>query len=132
MFIRCWTRCGSRPSDLLVESLLLDSGEGDYDHQGIGLSSWLHNLSNLPALELSPRHDSLDVLKPIAPLYCISLKVDDSDVHHKSLRCPVITEVAFRTRKPSHRVSFFPSREVHPHVWLYQISGLFFLLGRPL
>ncbi|RWW54908.1 hypothetical protein BHE74_00038475 [Ensete ventricosum] len=68
-----------------------------------------------PALELSPCRDSLGVLKPIVPLYCVSLKVDDSDVNHRSLRCPVISQVAFRARKLSRRVSLFPSREVHPH-----------------
>ncbi|RRT66158.1 hypothetical protein B296_00021400 [Ensete ventricosum] len=66
-------------------------------------------------LELSTRWDSVGVLKPIIPLYCISLEVDGSDVHHESLRCPVKAEVVFFARKPSRRVSFFPSREVHPH-----------------
>ncbi|RWW42449.1 hypothetical protein BHE74_00052003 [Ensete ventricosum] len=75
-----------------------------------------------PTLELSPRRDSLCVLKPIVPLYWISLKVDDSDVHHGSLWCLVIAEVAFFTRNPSRRVSVFPSREVHPHA-LVGISG---------
>ncbi|RRT37650.1 hypothetical protein B296_00053986 [Ensete ventricosum] len=36
-FICCWSRSGSHPLSVLVESLLLDSGEGDYSHHSAGL-----------------------------------------------------------------------------------------------
>ncbi|RWV84552.1 hypothetical protein GW17_00053728 [Ensete ventricosum] len=36
-FICCWSRSGSHPLSVLVESLLLDSGEGDCSHHGAGL-----------------------------------------------------------------------------------------------
>ncbi|RWW47175.1 hypothetical protein BHE74_00046853, partial [Ensete ventricosum] len=49
-----------------------------------------------PTLELSPWRDSLGVLKPIVPLYCISLEVDGSNVHNGNIRGSIITEVAFR------------------------------------
>ncbi|RZS07072.1 hypothetical protein BHM03_00037903 [Ensete ventricosum] len=68
-----------------------------------------------PAFELYPCQDSLGVFKPIVPLNCISFEVDDSDVHHGSLRYSVIAEIAFGAREPSYGVSLFPSREVHPH-----------------
>ncbi|RZR94565.1 hypothetical protein BHM03_00023271, partial [Ensete ventricosum] len=66
-------------------------------------------------LELYPRRSPIVVFKPIVPSYSISFKVDDSGVHHGILRCLVMTEVTLGTRNPSRRVSFFPSREVHPH-----------------
>ncbi|RZR77299.1 hypothetical protein BHM03_00002317 [Ensete ventricosum] len=62
------------------------------------------------------------VFKPIIPSYSISFKVDDSGVHHGILRCLVMTEVMFDARNPSRWVSFFPSREVHPHAWLSEMS----------
>ncbi|RRT36430.1 hypothetical protein B296_00047220 [Ensete ventricosum] len=67
------------------------------------------------AFELYPCQDSLGVFKPIVPLNCISFEVDDSDVHHGSLRYSVIVEIEFGAREPSYGVSLFPSREVHPH-----------------
>ncbi|RWW51310.1 hypothetical protein BHE74_00042447 [Ensete ventricosum] len=72
-------------------------------------------LRGAPAFELYPCQDSLGVFKPIVPLNCISFEVDDSDVHHGSLRYSVIVEIAFGAREPSYGVSLFPSREVHPH-----------------
>ncbi|RRT47617.1 hypothetical protein B296_00021262 [Ensete ventricosum] len=71
--------------------------------------------SNQTTFELPPHRDTLSVFKQIIPLYGISFKVDGSDVYHRSLQGPMIMEVAFRLRKPSRRVSIFPSREVHPY-----------------
>ncbi|RWW69763.1 hypothetical protein BHE74_00022599 [Ensete ventricosum] len=86
----------------------------------------------LTAFESPPRRDSLNVFKPIIPLYGVSFKVDGSDVHHGSLRSPVITKVALRARKLSRRVSIFPSREVHPHACRCWIRHVFFFLWRVL
>ncbi|RRT44693.1 hypothetical protein B296_00039324 [Ensete ventricosum] len=36
-FICCWFRSGSHPSSVLVEPLLLDSSDGNYDHHGATL-----------------------------------------------------------------------------------------------
>ncbi|RZS27264.1 hypothetical protein BHM03_00060706 [Ensete ventricosum] len=41
----------------------------------------------------------------------------------RGLQCLVMTEVTFGARKISHRVSFFPSREVHPHAWISHITN---------
>ncbi|RZS10442.1 hypothetical protein BHM03_00041669 [Ensete ventricosum] len=65
------------------------------------------------AFELPSRRDSLSAFNPIIPLNDVSFKVDGSDLHHGSLRGPIIMEVALRARKPSRRVSIFPTREVH-------------------
>ncbi|RWW48644.1 hypothetical protein BHE74_00045265 [Ensete ventricosum] len=71
------------------------------------------------AFELYPRRDSLGVFKPIVPSNCISFEVDDSGVYHGSLRCPVITKVAFRARKPSCRRAAVAA---HPAATAYYCS----------
>ncbi|RZR71079.1 hypothetical protein BHM03_00003406 [Ensete ventricosum] len=65
------------------------------------------------------------MLVSIVPLYSVSLKVDCSDVHHGSLRGLVIMEVAFGARKPSHRVSIFPSgMSTHMSLYYYWVNGM--------
>ncbi|RWV86342.1 hypothetical protein GW17_00051776 [Ensete ventricosum] len=72
----------------------------------------------------------MNVLIPIVPLYGVSLRVDGSDVHHGSLRGSVITEVVFRTQKPSRHVFVFPSGKVHQHVLSVVEAGKDFWKGR--
>ncbi|RRT68996.1 hypothetical protein B296_00006977 [Ensete ventricosum] len=81
-----------------------------------------------PTLELSPRRDSFCVLKPIVPLYCISLKVDDSDVHHGSFWCLVIAEVAFFARNPSRRLVGISGRNGDGSRMQFRVDNLRFRL----
>ncbi|RWW68699.1 hypothetical protein BHE74_00023768 [Ensete ventricosum] len=60
----------------------------------------------------------MGVFKPIKPLYGILFKMNSRNFHHRSIRGSVEQKITLRARDPTNRVSFFLSREVHPHAWI--------------
>ncbi|RRT38707.1 hypothetical protein B296_00050863 [Ensete ventricosum] len=44
-------------------------------------------------------------------------------------RCLVVAKISFRARNPPDRVFIFPSREVHPHAWVWRVHRRFSLRG---
>ncbi|RWW83173.1 hypothetical protein BHE74_00008327 [Ensete ventricosum] len=79
-------------------------------------------------LKLNPRRGPMVVFELIVSLNSISFKVDDSDFYHSIIQNSVVAEITFGTQNPPRRVSFFPSWEVDPHVWLKHVQGLSLLL----
>ncbi|RRT49202.1 hypothetical protein B296_00031598 [Ensete ventricosum] len=72
----------------------------------------------------------MGVLEPIISLDRISFKVYSSNVHHRYIWGLVVAKITFHARDPPNRVSFFPSRKVHPHAWVWRVRHKFsFLLG---